>query len=122
MTANEKVNGKGDCPLYRSYQDILYTVSSMITLDFVKNLVGIHLSRRAETIGIQLRIIEDEIEEHEWGWVIYWEPIPTLNQNIVKMPISGLPYLVDKVNSRVRTVGTYGLKISISKLLKSREG
>ena len=93
----------------------------MVNLAQAKVLVVDWLRGREETLGYSLRILDEQVEEHEWGWVIWFGPddpsqVPPDQRDRVH-----LPYIVDRITGRVRPVGTYGINLSVAKLLQERQ-
>ena len=93
----------------------------MIDLAQAKELVSSWLCNEEKKTGSPIRLIEHEIEEHEWGWVIFWEHSDRTKLQSDQRERAELPFIVDRTNGRVRPVGTYGVTIAVAKLLADRK-
>lgn len=74
-----------------------------------------------EDLETSAMLIEDLIEEYEWGWVFHRKPVDPTKVPSDEAKWGNLPILVDRTNGHIVQVGTACLKVAVAKLLLSRE-
>jgi len=66
-------------------------------------------------------LFDDQIEEHEWGWLFYWGPKDpsAVPHDVARWGYR--PILVDRMTGSIFGAGTGGLQAAIARLLWDRE-
>jgi hypothetical protein len=94
----------------------------MIDLETAKQMAITKLLRHYEAdLNTRAVIIDHMIEEHEWGWVIHWEPEDPSKVPEDEAKWGYFPVIVDRETGGVHPVGTAGPKAAIAKLLWNRQ-
>lgn len=65
-------------------------------------------------------LIDEKTEEHDWGWMFYWQPkdLTLVPEEEAKWGYS--PIIVDRLTGNFRMVGSVGPKLAIAALLWDR--
>ena len=74
-----------------------------------------------EDLETPAMLLENNTEEHEWGWVFYWGPADPAQVPNDRAKWGYLPIIVDRINGNIRQVGGAGIKVAIAKLLWERD-
>jgi hypothetical protein len=94
----------------------------MIDLETAKTIVVERVLAHRETdLRTPAILLEDQIEEHEWGWVFHWRPKNPEQVPEEEAKWGYFPILVDRITGNIRHVGTAGIKLAIAGLLWDRE-
>ena len=75
------------------------------------------LPHKEEELGWPVVVDDEETEEYEWGWVIYYRPAEPERIPKTVARRGYLPLVVDRSNGLSFPVGTSGLYPAVRKLL-----
>lgn len=94
----------------------------MLDFDAARNsVVRKWLPALAEDLCTPAVLIEDQTEEHEWGWLFRWKPLDPSAVPPEEASWGFSPIIVDRVTGNAHHVGTVGTRAAVLRLLWDRE-